>query len=146
MGLQSVFRESFNSEGDFKAHIANHFIRTADKNNSVEAGMHRPEGGKSPHPPYKSHPVYIYIYRERERERESFLEPGSMTTLARFCQHCTVWLHINYIYIYIFIGVCRSDNSIKYCPTKPKCSNYANTETEKNAFKMFTSASQTSCG
>ncbi len=27
-----------------------------------------------------------------------------MTTLARFCQHCTVWLHINYIYIYIYLS------------------------------------------
>ena len=31
------------------------------------------------------------------------------------------------------------------CPTKAKCSNYANIETEKNAFKVFTLASQTCC-
>ncbi len=63
MGLQSVFCESFNSEGDFKAHIANHFIRTADKNNSVEAGMHRPEGGGNPPSPLQIAPcIYICIY------------------------------------------------------------------------------------
>ncbi|MGL6007567.1 hypothetical protein, partial [Aeromonas sobria] len=31
------------------------------------------------------------------------------------------------------------------CPPKPKCSIYANTETEKNGFKVFTLASQTCC-
>ena len=32
-----------------------------------------------------------------------------------------------------------------YCPTKAKCSNYANIETEKNAFKVFILAGQTCC-
>ncbi len=67
-GLESAFRESFDSERDFIVHFMNHFIRTGNKTNSAEAGMYRPEEVKSSPPPtpLQIAPlcvcVYIYSY------------------------------------------------------------------------------------
>ncbi len=44
---------------DVRAASRDVFIPTGDKSNSAEAGMHKPEGGKYPIPPYKSQYIYI---------------------------------------------------------------------------------------
>ena len=46
-----AYRESFDSDLDVRAGLHDVFIPTGDKSYSAEAGMHRPEGAKSPHPP-----------------------------------------------------------------------------------------------
>ena len=46
------------------------------------------------------------------------------------------------ILIILYTG---ASTRIVYCPTKAKCSNYVNIETEKNAFKVFILAGQTCC-
>ncbi len=43
--LQSIYRESFDVDRDVRAEV---FMPTRDKSNSAEAGMNKPEGGKSP--------------------------------------------------------------------------------------------------
>ena len=43
-----AYRESFDSDLDVRAGLHDVFIPTGDKSYSAEAGMHRPEGGKSP--------------------------------------------------------------------------------------------------
>ncbi len=52
------YPESFDSEWDIIVHFTNHFIPTRETNISAEAGMHRPEVGKSPLP-YKSHRINL---------------------------------------------------------------------------------------
>ncbi len=101
-GLESAFRESFDSERDFIVHFMNHFIRTGNKTNSAEAGMHRPEEVKSPPPPLQMHilcvcVVYIqYIYNTY------------IVALVLFWLHLSRWRHSG-----IFCFECA--------PDLPKC-------------------------
>lgn len=60
-----AYRESFDSDLDVRAGLHDVFIPTGDKSYSAEAGMHRPEGGKSPPPP--ANRTLISQMRERGR-------------------------------------------------------------------------------
>ncbi len=53
-------RKSFDLDQDLGARSWDVFIPTGDENNSAQAGMHKPEGGKSPPPPANL-TLYIYI-------------------------------------------------------------------------------------
>lgn len=63
-----AYRESFDSDLDVRAGLHDVFIPTGDKSYSAEAGMHRPEGGKSPHPPRQIAPWLLVKWESAAAE------------------------------------------------------------------------------